>query len=313
MKYYVIGVLQPEDGKDWVYVDSVVDAEPGRHIDAALLAGGARVGQTWRDWEHDPERGGWNYWLLAVIELSPGLPVVYSHGTAYAPQQYQDPSRGPLWAASGQDEAGESWAMKMYAQDEREVEAAVREHLNAEYSSVGYEVPEAMPDSPYGMVREDGGGRYTVFGPLGPPRMVSTHAWGIPLRSANPDFSRAELEYMRSVLDEIYFDPELDLEELTPSERARWGPVMRKLTLADHHTVSSGEWAEIAAHMPMSPDEDVDYPGLRAYVERLADPRQPPWGRRKPKEHVWGIPLPPARPRSRRQNATDALRRRLMP
>lgn len=182
MKYFVVGVLQQQDAPhEWRHVDAVVDAADWKR--AALDAAGPLVGQRWPEWP-DSERTGWNYWLLAVVELSPGLPVVYSGSEVSMPDvadteaEYGDPSRGPLWVAAGQDEAGSTWVLRLRGRDEEDVTGSVREFLNDLYG--GDE--EAMPDDPYGMVREDGGGRYTVFPLADPPRTVSTYVWGQPLR-----------------------------------------------------------------------------------------------------------------------------------
>jgi hypothetical protein len=176
MKYYVIGVLQQDD--DQIHVNEVVDSTRDRVMDVALETGARKVGKRWRDWDHDPERDNYNYWLLAIVELSPGLPVVYTGADFYYVDDIIDDLEGdvdtslPLWVGAGQDEGGETYVFRMRAESPEDFAEELRMYARRTRRYDEFEAP-------FGLVREDGGDRYTVFGPEGLATHVSAHAWGI--------------------------------------------------------------------------------------------------------------------------------------
>ena len=178
MKYYVIAILdQVSKPYERVHLNSVVEAgeEHDQYMAAALQAGAKQVNQHWRDWD-EVEQTDWNYWLLAIVQLSPQLPVVYSGAETYMPSvsdsesQLGDPDRGPLWVAAGQTEDGDTWVQRLRAADKSSVIASLEKFLK-----------DDLPFGAYGMVREDDASRYTVFDDSGESRSISTSASREPL------------------------------------------------------------------------------------------------------------------------------------
>ena len=146
MKYYVVGRLQHTTSDEVVDVSVVEGARYWE--DAAVQAGNtalAKAGETGGRWPYsDVEAfGDWNYWLMAVVELSPGLPVRYEGNETNMPgvEEAGRKTKGPRTVVIAFDtDSGNTLVQKMKVENVKpDALRAVRELMDPEevYSMYG--------------------------------------------------------------------------------------------------------------------------------------------------------------------------------
>lgn len=139
MKYYVVGRLQHMTSDEVVDVSVVEGARYWE--DAAVQAGNtalAQAGETGGAWPYtDVEAfGDWNYWLMAVVELTRGLPIRYEGNETNMPPPDEAgmKTKGPRTVVIAFDtDSGNTLVQKMKVENVKpDAFVAVREVMDPE-------------------------------------------------------------------------------------------------------------------------------------------------------------------------------------
>lgn len=159
-EYYVVGVLQHTTSDEWLEVNRQVQTRYWE--DAALEAGNQTLvdeGESDGPYTSVDDFGDWDYWLMAVVELIPGLPVRYN-GSAANMQDLDElaaettgAAAAPLWVAVLDLTSGEVWVQRARADGVEDIQDAARDAFGS----------SSLPGL-YGYVVERTDGVFVVFG-----------------------------------------------------------------------------------------------------------------------------------------------------
>lgn len=187
-QYAVVGVLQQHEAPhEWVHVHDIVQPARGLPtLDAAHKAfrraslDPDRKNQTYQVYATLDQMGtDWNYWVLAVVELEPGLPIADRSGyddvdqltedmpghdgrLEYKPGGGTQPYSGSTFVAAGQYGGGDAFVQRFGAYDVKNAEGVVEDWFEGDPAN-GWEPPGWGHEANYGYVEATPDGRYRVY------------------------------------------------------------------------------------------------------------------------------------------------------